>query len=109
MSDLGGRHQHLAIEIGQHPFGTQLGTIYADDAKMFWTDLLYPGMKGAAGFLQELRSSGLGLFRRTMCNHGTVSGKRTWVSQVSVTRSPVIFSIFLHVKPHTRGRSSFQK
>jgi hypothetical protein len=36
------------IEIGQEEFGADLGRVKADDAKMFWSDLLDAGMKQAA-------------------------------------------------------------
>src|ERR1700741_3194014 len=53
VGDLGGRHEDLAIEVGQHPFGPRLGAIDADDAEVFGPDLLHARMNDAARLLDE--------------------------------------------------------
>jgi hypothetical protein len=48
MLDYGGGDEDVAVEIGEHPFGTGFGTVHADDAETLRPDLLDAGMNDAA-------------------------------------------------------------
>jgi len=56
--DLGGRQQHLAVKVAEHPLGAGLGTIDTDDAEVLRAHLLHPRMKTTARFLQVLWAPG---------------------------------------------------
>ncbi len=73
VSDLGGRDQNIAVEVGKHPFGACLGTIDTDDAEVLRTDFLDPSMHDAIGLLRELSGARLGLVTGTFECHETVS------------------------------------
>ena len=58
MLDRGGRHENLAIEVTQHPLGSILGTIDADNAEVLRPDLLHAGLNDARRLSQDgLRKS----------------------------------------------------
>ena len=76
MLDLGRRHEHTAVEIGERPFGPGLGTIDANDAEMLRPDLLDPRMNDAARLLQKLAGSRPGLLGRTFGHHEDYLQKR---------------------------------
>ena len=50
--DPGGRDEDAAVEIGQEEFGADFGGVKADDAKVFRSDLLDPGMELALRFAE---------------------------------------------------------
>ena len=49
VGDGGGRDEDAAVEVGEEELGACLGTVEADDAEVFGTDLLDAGMEDAAG------------------------------------------------------------
>ena len=49
MLDDGGVDEDVAIEIGEHPFGSGLGAIDGDDTEVLGADLLDPGVDGTRG------------------------------------------------------------
>ena len=51
--------ENSAVEVGQHEFGTKLGTIDADDAEVFWSDRIDTVGKLASGFLEKGALRGL--------------------------------------------------
>ena len=78
VADDGGRDEQLAVEVGELPFGAELGAIDADDAKVFGSDLLDARVDDAAGLLHELgRSLGplAGMSRR---HEKLPPGKKSW-------------------------------
>ena len=51
-------NQHLAVKVSQHPLGPCFGTVHTDNAEMFWTDLLDPGMKQTSGPVEDVGTPG---------------------------------------------------
>src|SRR5205085_9241393 len=89
--DLGRRDEDLAVEIGEHPFGACLGTVDADDAKMFGADLLDAWMDDTAWLVNKLGVARPGPLGGALGRHQDYLRKEPWGSQVS-HGSPVIFS-----------------
>lgn len=58
----GGRHQHLAEEVGEHPLGAVLGAIDADDAEVIGADLLDTGVERPFGLVDRSGTAGAETF-----------------------------------------------
>ena len=89
MLDDGGRNQHPAIEVAQHPLGPILGTVDADDAKPLGSGLLDTGLNYARGLPQHglhegLRASLCTLFTGLdFCNHDNCLSVRKRFKNIS--------------------------
>ena len=97
MLDDGRRDDDVAVEIAEHPLGTGLGTINADDAEVFGPYLLDARMNDAARLLQDLLGTGPRRPRpfATSCRgHGHASKKRVRDNPILMDGSPGIFRFF---------------
>jgi hypothetical protein len=54
MLDHDRRNEDVSIEIGEHPFGTGLRTVHADDAESLGPDFLHTRMNDAARLVDQL-------------------------------------------------------
>ena len=76
--------ENSAVEVGQHEFGTKLGTIDADDAEVFWSDRIDTVGKLASGFLEEGALAGPSLRRTRYSGHkNRLSRKEENTSHIS--------------------------
>jgi hypothetical protein len=69
MFDDGGRNEHIAVEIAEHPFGLGLGAIDGHDAESFRANVLDAGLNDAPGLAQYGRTDCAGFARIAFCSH----------------------------------------
>jgi hypothetical protein len=67
--DDGRRHEDSAVEVGEHPFGSGLGAVDADDPEVLWPDGLDPWMKDAPRLVDDVGLSSTAFLRPGRSGH----------------------------------------
>lgn len=87
VGDGGRRDEDPAVEVGEEELGAGLGTVKADDAKVFRSDLLDAGVQDSAGLTDRgCRPPLGGPFAGAKCSHDTSLRKKGWGSSHSRRR-----------------------
>src|SRR5262245_47817750 len=94
-------HEHVAIEIGEHPLGPGLGAIDRDDAEVLGPNFLDARVKRAARLLKNVRASRAGALARVRTGHQNCL--RTGVRAAPILSAAVWMSVLLLRKPTYQG------
>src|SRR5262245_30699627 len=100
-------HEHVAIEIGEHPLGPGLGAIDRDDAEVLGPNFLDARVKRAARLLKNVRASRAGALARVRTGHQNCL--RTGVRAAPILSAAVWMSVLLLRKPTYQGSGVFYK
>src|SRR5262245_21104541 len=100
-------HEHVAIEIGEHPLGPGLGAIDRDDAEVLGPNFLDARVKRAARLLKNVRASRAGALARVRTGHQNCL--RTGVRAAPILSAAVWMSVLLLRKPTYQGSGVFIK